>query len=128
MGYPDIELVCRKSDALDDWYVIDRKVHDGTSELRQGRHGGLSFFMSSRISDADVEGRAAEMLAIADAIDADGSVSFRRCAVDCVADGFEFYSPRNSTVDGCTSAACAKRLAVNIREVVASLTSKEDET
>jgi hypothetical protein len=90
-----MKLTIRKSDALDDWYVIERAEHDGRSWLEPTQYG-VAFQCSARISDADVEGYASEMLAIADAIEAGTVARFKRCAVDATSDVVRFWSPRNS--------------------------------
>jgi len=74
-------LTLRKSEHLGDWYVIER------------RNGG-------DVSDACVEGTAAEMLAIAATIAARGYFGARRCAVEFSDGAFTFWSPRNSTGGG----------------------------
>lgn len=97
-------LTMRKSSNLDNWYIIERKVHDG------------SVVSARRISDACVEGGAREMLAIAAAIEASESVSFGRCAVDARGrNEVEFYSPRNSRKRGAVPYKDALALAEEIR-------------
>jgi len=108
-------LVMVKSAHMGDWYLIERAEHDGRQWLERTAPGCMAFRCSSRISDADVEGPAEEMLAIADAIEQRDSVSFRRCAVRVVGDRVFFSSPRNSQRDGETSLAYADELVAQIR-------------
>ena len=70
-----------------------------------------------RIGGADIEGTGEEMREIADAIDAHGRVSFKRCAVLCQQDRDEvdLWSPRNSINHTTVPVARAKALAVAIR-------------
>lgn len=111
-------LVIRKSEWLDDWYLIERAEHDGR-EWMEKVEGGMALRKSSRISDADVEGSAAEMLAIADAIDKRTAFYAKRCAVNAEEDQVRFWSPRNSTRPGKSSRDAADALARLIRTVVA---------
>lgn len=106
------------------WYTIEKAEHGNvqTTVMDGPNHGFL--YYSGRISDADVEGPAHEMLAIAEAIEQRRRVEFKRCAVDarvCVEDdldGYEivlFWSPRNSRMRGAVDLADAQRLAAQIR-------------
>ncbi len=71
----------------------------------------------NRLTSASVEGTAEEMLAIAEAIEIGGSVSFRRCAALETKDGYELYSPLNSMgTNGLVSTEEALELAADIRE------------
>lgn len=111
-------LACRKSDGMADWYVIERRDHDGRSWLAPvpGIPGATQLCCSSRIGNADVEGTGDEMIAIAKAIKAGTAASFRWCAVSRPCDGaVELYSPRNSdeTVE-VVSLAVAYELADDI--------------
>lgn len=101
-----IPLTLRKSEFLDDWYVIER------------RSGG-------DISDACVEGTAAEMLAIAATITARGYFGARRCAVEFSDGAFLFWSPRNSQGDAndAISPEDADDLAREIRAALATETT-----
>lgn len=93
-----MKLTIRKSEWLDDWYVIERAEHDGRKWLEpiEGVTNGRAFMHSGRISDADVEGTRAEMLDIARAIKERGYCYHKRCAIQV--DGYRawFWSPRNS--------------------------------
>lgn len=89
-----------------DFYVIERFDHDGRSwEEKVVWENGVTCYShqrSARFSgtDADVEGSRAEMLSIADAIERQSSVSFKRCRVDATSCPVLFSSPKNSTIDG----------------------------
>jgi hypothetical protein len=104
---------------LDDWWIIERAEHDG----REGITDGM-YWHSARISDADVEGGASEMLAIAEAIRARGNFSAKRCAVEVDGDRVAFRSPRNSQTDGIVSLAVADALA---DEILAELGTMADD-
>ena len=112
-----MRLALRKSDALDDWYVIERADHDGREWMEPFKAGGVAgaaLHCSSRIEPStDVEGPAAEMRAIAAAIRAGGSIEFRRCAVR-MGRVVEFWSPRNSREPGIVPLADARELAAEI--------------
>jgi hypothetical protein len=112
-----VNLTLRKSDWLDDWYVIERAEHDGRTWL-EPIPGGLAFMCSARLGDADIEGTAAEMLAIADAIETNRSVSFRRCAARREGTGYLLGSPRNSVKFTAVRLADAMALAAIIRAAV----------
>lgn len=111
-----MKLKIRKSESLGDWYVIERAEHDGRMWLEPIGRGGMSLRSSARFSDADVEGRAEEMLAIAKAIEEGRDESFRRCAVRIEGHRAFFWSPRNSETDGEVSLDEAKELAAQIRQ------------
>lgn len=108
----DLPLTLRKSDSLDDWYVIERLQHDGAEWLKP-THYGMAFCRSARFSDnADVEGTGSEMLAIARAIKERKDVSFKRCSVAFLEGGcVAFESPRNSEEPGIVTVANADALA-----------------
>jgi hypothetical protein len=112
-----VNLTLRES-SLSGWYVIERVEPYIAPE---DRFNIIASMNQSRISDADVEGTAEEMLAIADAIVSGGVASFRRCAVRMLPDGtVAFFSPRNSQRDGVVSRDVAEALAVEIREKLKS--------
>jgi hypothetical protein len=93
----DVELACRKSDGMTDWYVIERKHHDGREWFERTGSNSFSLRTSARIGNADIEGSGAEMKAIARAIKDRREARFRRCAVRVRDDGnVEMSSPRNS--------------------------------
>lgn len=113
-----MKCTVRKSDNLSDWYVIERAEHDGREWLAP-ISGGMAFMRSARISDADVEGTAEEMLAIADAIQGSEDIEFKRCAIRWQPNGFvEVWSPRNSMRPERISGDDARHLATEIRRVV----------
>lgn len=114
-----MKLTIRKSDDLGDWYVIERAEHDGRQWMESTGPNSATLRCSSRFSDADVEGYATEMLAIAVTIELRSRVLFRRCAVDATTEPVRFWSPRNSQIDGEVTLAEAVALAKEIRTVVA---------
>lgn len=80
---------------MGDWYCIERAKHDGVSGfIRAGKC--MSYWSSSWIGDADVEGPAEHMRSIARAIRARRDEAHKRCAVSFCDDGVYFYSPRNT--------------------------------
>ena len=116
-----MRLTIRKSDNLEDWYVIERAEHDGRMWVRQDAPNVSSLMSSARFSDADVEGTAAEMVALADAIEKRAlGLDARRCAVDARKDRVEFWSPRNSSTSGYCTIEEATALAREIRDLLAN--------
>lgn len=113
-----MKLTIQKCEAMQDWYTIERAEHDGRQWLENIGPNAMALRDSSRFSDADVEGYASEMLAIADAIERKSDVEFRRCAVDATKDPVKFWSPRNSQTDGACSYAEAADLAAQIRALL----------
>jgi hypothetical protein len=115
-----MRLVLCQSDPEVDWYTIEKAEHDGRMSLEPVVVGGyptLALYYAGRISDADVEGTAKEMLGLAAAI-AQGELEqqFGRCAVKMLPNGdVAFWSPRNSQVDGVVTRAEAEALAAEIR-------------
>lgn len=110
-----VPLTLRKSDMLDDWYLIERRNHDGRTWSEQTEYGSR-YQSSARISDADVEGRAREMLGIATAIEERSTFKAKRCAVWFEGDRACFSSPRNSQRPGTVTLEDADNLAKEIRE------------
>ena len=110
----DVALTLRKSENLDDWFVIERKEHDGRMWLEPIEFG-RALRCSARISDADVEGDAKEMQLIAEAIETRCSFLARRCAVRIEGDCAYFWSPRNSLRKAAVPLAVADALASEIR-------------
>lgn len=94
-----MKITLQKSDWLEDWYTIERAEHENRQWLAPLGENGSQLMHSGRISDACVEGSAEEMRAIAEAIKARGSASFKRCAVHVMGGVAYFCSPRNSTRD-----------------------------
>lgn len=117
-------LTVRNVEWMGDWYVIEWADHDGREWLDPTEYGAslmrsASRMRSARPSDADIEGCASEMLAIAGAIESRSTVEFHQCAVTVDGDIVSLCSPRNSTVDANVSLAVADALAVEIRKVCA---------
>jgi len=98
----------------DDWFSIEKAEHDGRTWFERTAPNCLSLRCSCRISDADVEGTAEEMLEIADAIKHRQPIAFKRCAVSIESDGVHFWSPRNSTKDGVVTLEEADELSEQI--------------
>lgn len=118
-----IPLTLRKSEFTDDWYLIERRDHDGRRWEERNDYG-TEVCKSARFSrNADVEGDAAEMLAIAAAIETRGRFSAKRCAVWFVGDRAFFESPRNSQEPGVVTLADADDLAREIRAALATETT-----
>lgn len=109
-----MKLILRKSDVLDDWYVIERAEHDNRTWFEQTEPNVMVFRSSARISDADVEGTSAEMLEIAEAIKKRERTWFKRCAVRVDGCAAYFHSPRNSSTDGVVPLEDADELADEI--------------
>jgi hypothetical protein len=112
------KLTIRKTDCLDDWYLIELADHDGREWLEPVGMG-LAFRRSARFSDADVEGDGREMLALAAAIERNGDARFKRCAVDAWGSTVEMWSPRNSSERGTCTREEALELAQQIRAMCA---------
>jgi len=91
------KLTLRQSEI--DWYVIKR-----ANDPQDGR-----------ITDADVEGSGAEMLAIARAIEKRGRDDFKRCAVNAHMEPVLLWSPRNSQEHAEIALEVADQLAREIR-------------
>lgn len=115
-----MKITLQKSDWLKDWYTIERAQHENRQWLAPLGGNGFQFMDSGRISDACVEGTAEEMRAIAEAIKARGSASFKRCAVHVKGEIAYFCSPRNSTRDAEVPLADAEEFA---DQVLAALTT-----
>lgn len=113
-----MKLTLRKSDAMDDWWVIERAEHDGRTWLQKVGPSAMELRASSRFSDADVEGAGIEMRGVALAIQTRGSFRAKRCAVEVRGDLVAFSSPRNSREDGIVSLAEADELALLILATV----------
>ncbi len=117
-----MKLTIRK--CLGDWYVIEKQEAPGEHRTweepyyYEGRHVGYTLCSSARFSpNADVEGSAQELRAVADAIENRSWVSFKRCAVDARTEPVLFRSPRNSKSDGEVSREDAEDLAKQIRRL-----------
>lgn len=111
-----------RTGSFEDWFVIEKgsDEHDHSEWLEDlivdGVKIGASYQHSGRFSDACVEGDAAEMLEIAEAIERRESFYAKRCAVRCDEEGVSFWSPRNSQVTGVVSFEAADALATEIKE------------
>ena len=112
-----MKLTIKKYNAIGDWYTIEKAEHDGKMGMVPTEYG-FAITYSGRISDADVEGTAAEMLSIADAIERRGEASHGRCEVRIDGQRAFFCSPRNSERDGEVSLAEADALAAEIRAML----------
>lgn len=112
-----MRLTIVKFDGMDDWYIIERAEHDGRRWIEEAEYGSR-LMMSSRVSDADIEGYSFEMVAIAAAIESRSSCNFRRCAVNVRGVEVDFWSPRNSRQPGTVSLTEADELAKMIRTQV----------
>lgn len=100
-----------------DWYKIERVNHDGRrwhQPMKYGLHG-IQLMTSARLSpEADIEGTAAEMQAIALAIGEHSTFWTDRCAVKCEGEVVEIWSPKNSEEPFRISYARAQALATQI--------------
>lgn len=115
-----MKLALIKNDGMEDWFLIEKAKHDGRTWLAPFEGGGMMLMSSARISDADIEGTAEEMLGIANAIVARGEYSAKRCSVSIDGDRALFDSPRNSMRAGVVTLAEADALAIEIKEAIAS--------
>lgn len=106
-----MKIVLVKSDVLEDWYTVERAEHEHRQWFEPTGPNSMQFMDTARISDACVEGTAEEMRAIAEAIKARGSASFKRCAVHVKGEIAYFCSPRNSTRDAEVPLADAEEFA-----------------
>ncbi|HUU32882.1 MAG TPA: hypothetical protein VMW48_02400 [Vicinamibacterales bacterium] len=109
-----LALICY--DDMVDWYTIEWAEHAGITDLRMHPEGYMYLYLSARPSDADIEGSAAEMLIIAEAIEAGDDASFKRCAVRHYDGTVHLWSPRNSTDPAIVSVEVARNLAAEIIE------------
>lgn len=117
------KLVCKASEVLEDWFVIERAEHDGSRTLVPGKSDSVPHYIlqyAGRISDADVEGTGAEMLELAEAIERRSGYGAKRCAVEVDTEHNEvkLSSPRNSSYSGVISLDEADDLVKSIRQVV----------
>lgn len=122
---PPDALTMKKSEWLDDWYIIERAEHDGREWMERNGPNSSTLRCSARFSDADVEGSAYEMLALAEAIEQRSRNSFKRCAVRIEGERAYFCSPRNSQEDGEVSLAAADVLAAEIRATLQPASTSE---
>lgn len=115
-----MNVVCVKSDSMDDWYCIERAEHDGRMWMEPTEYGA-KLMSSARICDADVEGTSEEMLAIAAAIRNGTSIHFKRCSALNTIDGYELHSPRNSQEAALLTLTEAHALADHITKTIAGI-------
>lgn len=114
-----MKIKLKKCDGLDDWYTIVRAEHDGRAWSEQVGGNSYQWMMSERLTpDACIEGNSSEMVAIANAIKARGSESFKRCSVHFEDDGVHFCSPRNSSVDAVISIEDADEFAFKVLQLL----------
>lgn len=122
-----MKLTIRKSDVLDDHYLIERAEHDGRewNDRRTFAWVTCSVFCASRRLcgiggfSADIEGSAQEMLDIAQAIRSRGAERFKSCSVDARNEPVLFGSPRNDNGEhGETTLAEADDLADQIEAML----------
>ena len=93
----DVKLTVRESDG-GNWWVVERAEHDGRIWFEGSGPNTLALITSARINSADVEGTAAEMLALSDAIERHDDYVARRCACHWSDEGVDLWSPRNSYI------------------------------
>lgn len=103
--------------SLPDWWLIERAEHDGR-EWGEPTKYGVAFRRSARITNADIEGSAEEMLDIAAAIKSRGRSWAKRCAVSVLGDVVHLWSPRNSMETAKVSLSVADALAAEILETL----------
>jgi len=117
-----VKLTIEKIDALSDWYVL-RRVGVEPNGRDVPTQNGFAYERDDRIEPrSDVEGTAAEWLAIADGITGRMDTSFRRCEVVCIADGMGICSPRNSNIEApVVTLESADCLAAEIRRVLCAV-------
>ena len=106
-----MHCVLVKCDHMEDWWTVDRAEHDGREWMEETGPNSAGWMCSSRPSDADIEGPSAQMLALAKAIEAGESESFKRCAAVRDGETYKLYSPRNSREPAILTMEEAKALA-----------------
>lgn len=111
-----MRLILSPSEDLDNWWLIVRAEHDGRDWVEERDRGRSFYYMrSDRPSpEADVEGTAGEMVAIAFAIRKRRDESFKRVGVKFCKDGVHIYSPKNSQHDAIITLEEADALANDI--------------
>ena len=112
----DGELILRECEGMTDWFVVDRTNHNNDEWMEPDDERSRSLILSSRISDADIEGSKSEMIALAQAILNGKEFSAKRCAVSSSTevDRVMMWSPRNSQVKAAVLKKPALDLANNI--------------
>jgi hypothetical protein len=98
-----------------DWWIVERAIHDGR-EWEEYSDDGMSAFScrSARIVDGDIEGPGYEMRAVAQAIEQDRSVRFKRCQVTWTASGYLMSRPKGGSAPVLVSHDIARHLAADI--------------
>jgi hypothetical protein len=98
----------------DEWHCIEKAAHEHVSMFVPTNYGAR-LFLSSRLSDCDVEGPAGDMLGLAQAVKDGRHYEARRCAVAPHGGGFVMWSPRNDNESvGWVTARAANDLADHI--------------
>jgi hypothetical protein len=122
---PTTRMCLRKCDGFSDYWTIERAEHSG--ELRIDRMTDVygpynAVWTAARLGSGytDIEGTAHEMREIAEAIQARGMASFKRCAVECLPNGVALWSPRNSLHAVLVTHAQADALARAIEQALAA--------
>lgn len=112
------KLVLKKAGGFEDWYLIERYEEPGTQRIwtEQTGHSSFALRVSSRITNADIEGPLEEMKEIAKAIRSRGVARFKRCAVAIERGEAHFWSPRNSLNEATVSLSVAEDLAEQIEK------------
>lgn len=77
-----MRLTIVKSEWMEDWYLIERAEHNGREWIEVTSPHSSAFRRPARISDADVEGTASQMIDIGKAIEDRHNHSHKRCAVE----------------------------------------------
>lgn len=117
------EALTVRAGSMADWWLIERAKHDGRTWMEPyelAGHRAAQLMLSSRITNADIEGDGGEMLALAKAIRGRGEYRSKRCAVRVVGDRAELCSPRNSLYSASVPLAVADALAEQIEREVKS--------
>lgn len=116
------KLTVRKSDAIDDWWCIERVDHENRESFVSTGHNSQRLDCSSRLgtgmNNCDIEGYGVEMKGIASAIESGGTYSAKRCEARTVKEGVLLQSPRNSMEPVLVTYQHAKELAEEIRKVI----------
>lgn len=115
-----MKLTLTRDGAFADWHLIEKaESPDEHREWQMMTKVGRVRMHSARLGNADIEGDACEMRAIANAIVERTEAQFTRCAVKVYADGsVAFWSPRNSTFWELVSLQSADELAAQIRQLL----------
>lgn len=110
-----MKIKLKKSECLDNWFMIVRAEHDGREWWERVESGCERFMTSERLSpEACIEGTAEHMIGIATAIKERSMESFKRCEVRIEGDAAYFRSPKNSDGDVVVPLESADDLAAQI--------------